>query len=456
MGVSAIIADSRGKILTEAEVNRWSNREDDTPDQPAPKNDPKDKIKFELSPISKEFKAFSNPWDKDEKAPKPSPENLNLFYQPEVRDPLSYGCSEAMIAYAKYYKKNLVVAAPDWAVFLESPDQLKRFKGTTLEYAGLSLVEDPKWIIFGATNPLKQARGKYDRNDLGLVMRTYRQKAKLAIEDEAALALALPDDEDEYRPMNRLLESSKGVSRLIYNEPKMLKLYAKLSRQERTSAAQSAKGIPLSRLNEAAQKQIFDLVYYGERWMLNYNPQMSDNGQPGVWNQDAYDSYYNGLMREPTVSMPNGLPRNATIKLTETASEVLRTGPMQRQGYMDDGRFIDVEELAWTIFMRTRPDLYPWADNEYYEVNTNDLSMYKQRIITIEVNFGNGLTMNRSLTEAEPKGTGKYTLETLPKELKDKYAKRWKELVEQAKNDQGGYSRGGGGEQLIPPRPNLK
>lgn len=460
ISMSVMLADSRGKLVGEAEQNRWSVSEDDAADAEKPPTKPEpapEKIAFELSPISKQFQAFSQPWRKakDDKTPAADAATLNQFYFPEKRDPLSYGCSESIFAYAEAKGKNIAAAGIDALISLDSPDSLASMRKFGRRFSEVDMTDEGNWIVLRSNNPRYHQIQKFNRNDLGMVMRTYRDNKKLSIENEALLALMLPDDQQEYRPISSLIEATKGDARLIYNEQKILRLFATMSQQERracVSTDPSGGGMPLSRLNQNALRQIFEMVYFGEQWMMQYNPQEAPGFDPAHQDENMYDAYYNGILKEPTISMPNGIPNNATIKLSESSAEVLRTGRMQHKNYEDEGRFVDIEELAWMQFSATRPDLYPWAQQEYNQVNTSDMRLFQQRTIMVEIKFGNGMSINRSLQEAEAKPGGKFSLDNLPEALKVKYKKRYKELVDQAKGQVGSGGGDGDGEPtFIPP-----
>ena len=145
--------------------------------------------------------------------------------------------------------------------------------------------------------------------------------------------------------------------------------------------------------------------------------------------------FWNGIMRESTVSMANGIPSSAIIKMKITDEPILKTAPQQRPYGMDQGQFVTAEELAQRMFYKSRPDLYPWAaENDYYSVNPKGLKVYRKREISFTIDFKNELQMPGTLTEAEATESGTYTLETLPAEFKKKYQESWKQMQEQSKD----------------------
>jgi hypothetical protein len=352
------------------------------------------------------------------------------------KDPLAYSSWDYLKQEAKDLNISLAGSIPESTVYISygllgfMRDQKTKEVGD--RFLAMRAVEENGWMVIAPANPVRERREYRDRTKLETQILLRANNKSKSLDAEAAYVLTLPDDES-YSMMDELIRRFTKNDEPIYNDRFFLRLYGLIPSNMRAALA-TEQGVRLNQMPREVQKAIYKRVYFGDRWSLQYVPQ-------GDYDEEKSSLFWNGIMRESTVSMASGIPNSAIIKMKITDEPILKTAPQQRPYGIDQGQFVTAEELAQRTFYKSRPDLFPWAaDNDYYSVNPKGLKVYRKREISFTIDFKNELQMTGALTEAEATESGTYTIDNLPAEFKKKYQEQWKQLQEQAKNMHPGMS----------------
>lgn len=351
------------------------------------------------------------------------------------KDPLAYSTWDYLKQEAKDLKLSFVGSLPESTVYISygllgfMRDQKTKEVGA--QFLAMRAVEENGWMVIAPANPVRERRDYRDRAKLETQILLRATNKSKSLETEAAYVLTLPDDES-FSMMDELIRRFTKNEEPIYNDRFFLRLYGLIPGNMRTALA-TEQGVRLNQLPREVQQAIYKRVFFGDRWSIQYQP------KDGEYDEEKSMLFWNGIMRESTVSMANGIPNSAVIKMKATDEPILKTAPQQRPYGMDQGQFVTAEELAQRMFYKSRPDLFPWAaENEHYSVNPTGLKVYRKREISFVIDFKNELQMQGSLTEAEATEAGTYTIDNLPAEFKKKYQEQWKQLQEQSKDMQPG------------------
>ncbi len=349
---------------------------------------------------------------------------LNKAAKFTAKDPLAYSAWEFLKAEAKEQNVSIVANLPDPTVrlsygilkFFENAD---RFKRASL-YFGISGRDEPGWTILHPRS-VKVERSLYrDRTMLEKQIELRRQGGA-SIEAQAAYAATLPENED-FSVFDELVNAFAPHKLPVYNDRFFLRLYGSMPKPLLEAMA-SPKGVLFTDLPRKVQEQIRRKVYYGGSYIFRFVSKTGENFTP------TWQLFENGILKETTVSMPNGIPNGTTIRTTTSSKEMLRTTPTRQDWGMDQGELITPEDLAYNLFTRAHADVYPWALSRK-EIPTKGIRVFRQRQITIEIDFKNELHMTRPLIDGELVATGSYTLETLPPSLKKRFFDRFNSLEE--------------------------
>lgn len=350
---------------------------------------------------------------------------LNKTAKFTAKDPLAYSAWEFLKAEAKERNVSIIANLPDPTVrlsygllkFLENAD---RFKRASL-YFGVLGRDEPGWTILYPRS-VKVERGLYrDRSMLEKQIELRRQGGA-SIEVQAAYAATLPENED-FSVFDELVNAFASHRIPAYNDRFFLRLYGSTPKPLLEAMA-GRNGVLFTDLPRKVQEQIRRRVYYGGSYIFRFVSKTGENFTP------TWQLFENGILKEPTASMPNGIPNSSTIRTTTSSKEMLRTAPTQHEWGLDQGELITPEDLAYAVFERAHADVYPWALNRK-EIPTKEIRVFRQRQITIEIDFKNEVQMVGALTDGELVGTGSYTLDTLPADLKKRFQTRFKALEDE-------------------------
>ncbi|MFZ4508152.1 MAG: hypothetical protein ACOYON_10715 [Fimbriimonas sp.] len=418
-----LLADATGKIITRAtdsldtmsEQYQGIGQEKPKPDDPV----------IELSAESKEFAAMlRGSFARQGGKVQMSPELRAKLLQPEEHDPLSFVSSDIMLGIGKAKNVNLIVEGGDLDIILANPEGSGFTLNRSLALAGIfhEMEEKDGFLIMKQKNPIRSARFTIDRKLLGMYLRTIDKQGSINLEQKAEYAYR--SKVEDFGIEMFLAQLIQGTSELEFSDDRLtLQLYGSLSRQQRQVAL--GEGLAIRSLLPE-QRTLINRLVFGMN--SNLNVEYTD----GQMDQ----SYYNGLKRETTEALPEGIPLHAVLKMTDTSDEVLISGPKVTSQYTMPGRPMTPQDFAWQSFAQERPDLFPWMQDEYQQMDLSSLSGGLRRTIELSVKLTEKLSMSRNLTDTTKKG--KASLSTMSKDFQDKVAAAIKNYRESYKDRTGG------------------
>ncbi len=365
-----------------------------------------------------------------------------------MKDPLAYSTWDYLKQEAKDLNVSFVASLPDQSILISygllAFTRDPKTSGIAKKYFEMDVQSADDWVTISPANSVRHRRNYRDRSVLERQIALRNNSKNKSLETEADYALSLPN-EDSYSLLDEFIRRFAINDEPIYNDRFFLRVYGLIPSSLKTPSA-SEKEVRLNQLPKEVQEYIFKRVYYGNRPTIQYEP--SD----GNFNEGKTTLFWNGVLKESTVSMPNGIPPAATMRITTVDDLVVKTSPKMRAFGMDQGELVSPEDLAQRVFQKSRPDLYPWvADDERYTVDTSRLRLYRKRVVVFLIDFKNDFILRGSITEATAMDSGTYTLDKLPTEFKKKYQETYTRIQNQAKNRK--PDPGSGPKKDIPPGP---
>lgn len=421
VNVEMVVADAKGKDLARTTTNFSPYADNQAPENPPPATG---EPALQLSDISRQVASLQT----DRRGARAlSPELRQRLLQPEQYDPLGYALSDCFLQTSQYRKENLVAVVPDSLYYLGSY-QTDKLTPTAflqlLKMAEMDVREQDGWLQAAPREPLYDRETRISREDLGQALRTIATHPKLSIEEQAAVALAIPE-ETSYLP-NFFIEliAPHGV-RMNFGDH-FLRLYGLLSEPQRYKLVSG--GLTYGELTQKQQREVLSYLYGPNVW-LQYQP------PPGQgFNQSEMDSWWNGIKREPTECLPNGIPPNAAILGTQVSDSVVITQDMQRERFVEPGREMDAGSFAWQKFAQDHPQLFPWMGDSNQQVDLKKFSYGKRRQINMQIKLLPGVTLSGSLEERDMIFSDPVPYDQLPDDFRAAVDKLLAQYADQYKN----------------------
>ncbi len=349
-----------------------------------------------------------------------SPGLLAKITNPEEFDPLSFFMSSGLEQVAEIRGLNMVSCLPDTSIYgaVIAPGKdvgINQFLQRMKFFQTSAVLKDGWLIVQSQPVPMKPEIPRLIAKLLPNTCSGSSSKKSLTIDESAYFALALPDStQANYLPStmaNFLITPDNN-----YYEPNMLRLYGLLTPQQKQQM--STGGLPFGSLNEDELMYVNRMVY-GLNANLQYRPPQGQGINSGDW-----DLFYNGIMREPTESLPTGIPSRGLLKMTTEqfgcGNRFNGAGPAGlRRNTSDDAQ----RDMAWQKFCQDRPDLFPWAvNNGLYNFNH---FQYGQRLqLTFDFNFTDSISINQTLEEKNMSEFKDITMNDLPDDFKKQFQTR--------------------------------
>ncbi len=449
-GFKISVFDKSGKFMLEAESSSW-----DTLDESvfAEVNNDNSKVTegLKLSPESDVLRNLLTVNNrKADRWKAVTDALLALWRKPTQRDPLGYYVGDLLSAEARNRKKSLVAVVPDqfidqyeYGIISDIEGFLKRNPPIPWIYDAL-VEEDANWLVMKSTNPLRIRKSYHDRS---LLEQEFAMGARLdppSLEEEADLA---SKSNQVASPFTAMLYTLRANPFHSGNQLPHLRVFAAMTQPGRIAAARKG-GVALSMLPKAVQTEVHKIVYNGEPYSIFIDEAESDTDGPPKTDADDQDSgdsnaglpnpkmeaFWNGILREPTVCLPNGIPLNTTISFEVETSYWVQTGPEAKGLLPRQGDLLSPSDLAERVYMAANPKLFPWITDSTMNVNSSRMRLIVSRQIKITYNFQNGFRTIGSLQELRPVPNKTFTLSTLPAEIKEEFLNAQKELDTRMKN----------------------
>jgi len=345
------------------------------------------------------------------------PEQLvQKLVHPEEFDPLSLFLSDQLQQVAKIKSVNLVAHLNDdmflagvVGSFKAAPvsKYLGRLKDLGCEYE-----LNDGWLIAQPQHPNQGRLTQADRGELGKYLRRVILPRALSIDEQATFAVSLPDEETNAVPkmLSSLVKEDTSDS---YYDRNVLRFYGLLTPDQKSKM--QAGGMPCNSLTEEQMECVNRMVYSGNSF-LQFAPSVR-----GTMIQEEMDLHNNGILREATESLPNGIPPQGLIKLRIDNSYVVITGDKQNGSYRQTGRAFDASSLAWQKYSQDHPDLFPWMSEESQRLDLSRFKYGKRMQLNFSFQFTDSLSVNQSL---EDKSMGDFidvAFDGLPDEFKKQF-----------------------------------
>lgn len=422
-----LLADAKGKIIARGNGHIWPSAWAWENPTPPPKDDPKVIRGADMETIA----AGTNERTNSTRVPE---ELRKRLLQPETYEPLGILSGQTAINAAKVTKVNLIASLSDTNASYgvgakETPYTLwKRGLQMTSE-----VVEEKGWLTMRPFAAASSREVFIDRKTLGAYLRRKVAVGRMKVEEAALWAVKLPLEEEA--PLPRLLLNYAGPldsqDRYGGGDGRILRFFGSLTPAQRTAAKQG--GLPLSRL-DPDQLAIVQRLVYGEH--VNLMPDFQKAQEMKV---DMND-FYNGVMREPTESLPNGIPPQGTLEITEATSEVAFTMDSEAEGYIRPSQGMDANQIAWQQFAESRPDLFPWMKEAYQKVDLTRLRMGRRTSYTITLKFTPLLSLMHGLEDRDYTTADPIAFNALPAAFRQQVTKQIEDYRKSYANSQPGNS----------------
>ena len=365
------------------------------------------------------------------------PDLIAKITHPESYDPLRFFLSSSLVQAAEIKDTNMVACLTDNAFYNVLVGASKDISADTflqrLSFFYTKSELKDGWLVVKPTRASQSREDHADRKELGKYLRRISSGLPMTIDERAAFALALPDQQSNY--LCSALASYLEKATNDYFDNNMLRLYGMVTSEQR--AKMLSGGISFDSLTENELECVNRMVF-GINSNLQYNPPPSqrENG-----NQIDWDLYYNGLLHEPTESLPDGIPPKGLLKLTTDNSYVVMASPSDSQPYGMRGE-MDPSSLAWQKYSQEHLDLFPWMNEEMQKVDFSRLQYGKRLQMTFTFQFTPVLSLTQSFDQHDKDAFQTVALDGLPDDFKKKYSDAYANLVQSYANAKPGQFGG--------------
>lgn len=265
------------------------------------------------------------------------------------KDPFLAAQTEVLDGYAANVKENLVIRVPD---HLMDYRQSKQITVNAVE-TELGLDKKDGWGV----SPADEFEPRVNRDLLAPALDKIKNGGEMTIDDKAWLA----GNEDRLGGLNnRLMDKIYRVFRInsySWRGRPLLKLYGLMNPSQRTAA--TGNGLPIASLNNE-QRRLVELVCYGPELYVKPIGTMDEFDEEMMFTIDfeeamkrqfemmkAGDQDY---LKEPTESMPRGVPTNAVLILSRKSDPaylpISKTQDDGMMSFMGEMGGLTIEMLA--------------------------------------------------------------------------------------------------------------
>ncbi len=422
-----MLYDNRGRILTET----YMYLDDYEPPQaPAPTEKPaKPEPEVPLSEVDQVLaKVYNyNEYGGRSRPPVVTEQAKAILIDPEKFDPTSTFLADGLIGIAAQRHENIAAVVDDRVIgFMASAFGKKGVRPQVLNdmgnWGGQSLKEGGGWLVMYLKEPDRSDEVKCDRHALRLMLDDARAQGRLTLDTASSYAITSERFNENPIPqayLNALLDKQGGRT-LQENEKNVLRFYGSLD-----AAQRAEEELPMARLN-GFQIGILEKMVYGSFANLQETSsealQPDENGEYyGVWNTTA---------REPTVSLPNGIPRSGHINIKSTKNRAI-VAHMQYGDWDQGYQTYDANSLGWMIANR---EFQPDGNLGW---NVLGMRAADRTQITFDFDYTEKIRQTMSLQDVLPTTAESNFVEKLPDDLRRVLQK----AIEEAKKQ---YAQGGG------------
>jgi len=301
------------------------------------------------------------------------------------------------------------------------------------------------WLSVKPSNPVPSPEEQVDRRELGKFLARSTNARSLSVDEQAYFALKLPDPQVNQLPQmfQQLVRPKRDPT--YYNRD-LLRFYGLLTSSQKSQMQNG--GLACGSLTREEAGYLGRMVF-GQNGFLQYQPRP---GKDGRIDDGNWDLYYNGIMREQTVALPNGLPPQALIKLDVDNSSIVMSGQKDNARFFQPGQEMDPNTLAWNKYGQEHPEIFPWMADEVSRTDLTRLTYGKRLKLTFTVHFTPELSLIQTLDDKSATDFQPVTLDTLPDDFKQKFLAAYNDYVKNYANAKPGQFNSANRNTNIPPR----
>lgn len=413
--------DAKGKQTFENAEN--GIYDDSSGERKEPANDPSEK---EIDLGSEIFEPESSPGGMR----KPTRATLAFLTDCVEHDPIGMATGPALIKLAEAKKANLIAMVDDNGFHLGN--YRSKVKPSIFLYgitvSGYNVETDKGFLTI---QPKKPARGRLERTNrknLSSIIQKYRGRTNLNLEEQADVACSFPRQASLASSVLQMF----GIQTPL--EDTGLRVYGNLSPVQRQQAATA--GLPYRLMSEGAKKEVYQAIYNAQWFNLQYDatkdPGFNPNA-PNAWEKQSL--FYNGIYKEPTFAVPDGVGQNALFKLVETsAPSIFRVSTDPQRSYLNN-QPMSAEELGSHQYQMEHLDRFPWMkDQMEYNPPLSAVRYGSLRSVTMQLYFTPSVSMSWTIQQKNVPSDRIYKLNELPDEFMKAYKEAYKRQEEMYKN----------------------
>lgn len=441
--IELIVADRKGSVIVRSNRNLNTYGSDNEFKMPTPEAGEQE---IPPSPMAAAAKGIYMSESGDRKPL--AKELLNQILNPEKFEPLAIGSGDMLVKMATMKNVNLVAALPDDSFTMGLMGGMQKVTPSMLLKLltlFMNVKQSDGWVSLSSKLPATARSERVDRVILGNYLRAVYAKGHATLDDAAAYAMAVPGqlwDSLGFQMSMLATKSQQGE----YFDANMLRFYAQLTPIQRQTLARGA-SIPLAGLQPSLMELVNKMVF-GEN--SNLQP-IQDQSQP--LNAEDWDSFYNGLSREPTELFAQGLPNNSSLKLKDSSSKVLVAQPSPGQGGVIYGnQDMSPDDVAQALYAKERPGIFPWLDQQP-AFDERKFLCGSRRTLDFTFEFGKVATLQQALQDVAFDSEEPVPYARVPSEFQKAVDAKLAEMRKQYANIKPGQFGNPTGGQATPPPP---
>ncbi|MBX7134702.1 MAG: hypothetical protein K1X67_18700 [Fimbriimonadaceae bacterium] len=442
LSVSLTFIDSNDQPV----LNAYGNLLSDGPTVPSPASYARTLTgPIEFSPETKKLNAVmrSRFAEGDEQGKVTDPEVLARLLHPEEFDPIDGACSDALLGVSRALNKNTIAVIPDSAAFFflfagEQNVTVGSFLDQLIAGRIIRVLVDDDWLTILPDDMTLARRMRANRAELGKFVRLASEKNALSL-DETASFCAKHEDPPyaSIALFTLMMVMGDRVSALGSGSWQMLSLWGKFSADQK-KVLRAGGNLSLGSLTSDQVRMVYQMVYGAEGRvdLVEDTSQVSDES-----------AMLNAFSSEPTEALPTGLLANGAISMKPAQFDLFAVKTRAESGQEVETSEMP-ESIAWRLFARERPDLFPWAMGQ---VDEDRFRLGTMTTLNFTFRFTPKVTLREDLRDASLPTSGPWLkYDQLPEAVRVKVAA----LVEQQRQQYSGVKAGeGGGEEKPPPVP---
>ena len=347
---------------------------------------------------------------------------------PERFDPLCLCISPALTQISEWSGVNMVAYLPDSAfnsvLSIPSDDLTARALLTSLGDS-LSFTTHDGWLIAKPIRPHESREDFANREILGKYLRLLMTGKPLSLDEQASIALALPDPKANPLPTSMVEFLPAEIDKTPFPDRDTLRFYGMLSAEQRTALTMG--GLPISGMTAEALDCIKQMVYGAEE-TVSY-AKHDQSVVPTDVDKWVVANHNVGLLRETTECLPMGIPPNGVITLKTTESPTVLLSSLQRLQVMPPALEMTAKQLAWQKYAQDHAESLSFKVDPSNLLDTSQLQFGRPLHLTFRFQFTPDLVQYRWLEDKSVGDIKTVTIDQLPDDFKAAFSQKYQEYL---------------------------